>query len=98
MAHLHQSFAGNPEPTNVLTFVDNDSGDVAICPQVASTDARIRGWNETAELVYLCVHGSLHTFGFDHKSKSDAERMRRFEIQILSDLGINAGPLESLRD
>ena len=82
----------------MLTFVDKESCDVAICPQVATIDAHVRGWDDTTELVYLCVHGALHAFGFDHKSISDASRMRRIEIQILSDLGFATDPLESFRD
>ncbi|MXY13111.1 MAG: rRNA maturation RNase YbeY [Chloroflexi bacterium] len=98
MANLHESFAGKPGPTNVLTFSDAESGEIVICPQVAAKDARTRGWDETTELIYLCVHGSLHAQGFEHKTPSDAAQMRDYEIRILAELGIDTFPLESSRD
>ena len=98
MAHLHESFKGNPGPTNVLTFTDAGSAEIAICPQVAAEDARVRGWEVRSELIYLCVHGSLHALGFGHDSPSDAERMRSREIRVLSELGIDTAPLEPSPD
>ena len=96
MTTLHESFKGQPGPTNVLTFAD--SGEIAICPMIAAKDARIRGWDEMTELIYLCVHGSLHALGFDHKCQSEAARMRDYEIRALSELGIDTSPLKPSRD
>lgn len=96
MTTLHERFKGQPGPTNVLTFAD--SGEIAICPQVAAQDARVRGWDETSELIYLCVHGSLHALGFDHERRAEAARMRDSEIRVLSELGIDTSPLEPSRD
>lgn len=94
MAHLHENFKGETGPTNVLTFTDNGSAEIAICPQVAAADAGIRGWDKDSELIYLCVHGSLHALGYGHDCPADAERMRKLEIGILSGLGIDASALE----
>ena len=98
MAHLHESFKGLTGPTNVLTFTGADSAEIAICPQVAAADARVRGWDVRSELIYLCVHGCLHALGFGHDSPSEAARMRSREIRVLSELGIDTAPLERSPD
>lgn len=95
MAHLHENFKGKQGPTNVLTFTDTSSAEIAICHQVAAEDADIRGWDEESELIYLCVHGSLHALGYGHGNPADAERMRELEIGILSGLGIDPAALEN---
>jgi probable rRNA maturation factor len=98
IANLHESFMGEPGPTNVLAFVEAVSSEIVICPQVAASDASIRGWDESTELIYLCVHGSLHAQGFDHQCPSDAARMRDAELRVLSELGIDTAPLEKSQD
>ena len=79
----------------MLTFAGDGSAEIAICPQVAASDAGVRGWDEASELTYLCVHGSLHALGYGHDCPADAERMRELEVGILSGLGIDASALEN---
>ena len=93
MAHLHR-FKDGEGPTNVLTFVHKSGADIAICPQVAEEDAKVRGWDLNSELVYLCIHGCLHALGFDHVDRAGATEMERLERQILATMGLEKSALD----
>ena len=54
-------------------------GDVVLCPDVASTQAREAGHSMADELDLLCTHGILHLLGFDHAD--DEERAQMFGLQ-----------------
>ena len=92
MAELN-TYKGGDGPTNVLAFVDCSHIDIAICRNVAATDAEIRGWGLGSELTYLCIHGCLHGLGFDHAGIAAREDMKRLEGLILDRLGINSDVL-----
>ena len=94
MAFLHR-FKGGEGPTNVLTFVEGANVDIAICPQVAEEDSKVRGWDLHSELVYLCIHGCLHALGFDHAADAcGKQEMKRLERQMLADMGLETSALE----
>ena len=90
MGHLNKRFKGGKGPTNVLTFVYVTCADIAVCQQIAVTDARIRGWDLFSELAYLCIHGCLHALGFDHEDLDSKKEMERVEGLILARMGIDA--------
>ncbi len=89
MERLHEQFMGEPGPTDVLAFPQDDLssgaplggddlpeallGDVVICPQVAERQAQERGHTAEHELHVLCTHGVLHLLGYDH-ADADTER------------------------
>ena len=78
MAQLHEQYAGEPGPTDVLSFtMDEDGllGDVVICPEVAKTQSA----DLDAELRLLLVHGILHLLGYDHEE--DQERVAMWKRQ-----------------
>lgn len=95
MERLHESFMGEPGPTDVLAFQQDDLssgapvggddvpeallGDVVLCPQVAERQARERGHPTEHELHVLCTHGILHLLGYDH-ADPDTER-EMFDLQ-----------------
>lgn len=95
MERLHEQFMGEPGPTDVLAFPQDDLssgaplggddlpevllGDVVICPQVAERQAQERGHTAEHELHVLCTHGVLHLLGYDH-ADADTER-EMFELQ-----------------
>ena len=59
MSDLQQRFAGEPGPTDVLSFTMDEEGllgDVVICPEVAAG----QNADVDAELRLLLVHGILH--------------------------------------
>lgn len=64
--HLDHSGA-----TDVISFGFRDPagaviGDVYICPEVASANARRHGVPVREELMRLVVHGTLHVIGHEH--------------------------------
>jgi probable rRNA maturation factor len=71
MAQLHEQYAGEPEPTDVLSFpLDEDGllGDVIVCPDEAQ---RNNPQNSVGELRLLVVHGILHLLGYEHEEEKD---------------------------
>ena len=66
MEDLHERYAGEDGPTDVLAFPmgeDGMLGDVVICP----AEARRNNDDVEAELRLLVVHGTLHLLGHDHQ-------------------------------
>jgi len=83
MSALHETYMGEPGPTDVLSFpLDDDGGDdqrllgdVVICPAYAASNND----DLAAELRLLLVHGVLHLLGHDHEE--DAERAEMWSRQ-----------------
>jgi probable rRNA maturation factor len=79
MSGLHESYLGEPGPTDVLSFpLDEDEGDegrllgdVVICPAYAASNNPDLG----AELRLLLVHGVLHLLGHDHEEDDERAEM-----------------------
>ena len=63
-------------------------GDILVCRSKIKEQAKEYGHSEEREFVYLCVHGMLHLFGFDHIEKEDEEDMLAHQNAIMSKLGI----------
>lgn len=79
MAVLHRRHLGHAGATDVISFGFRDAagatiGDVYICPEVATANARAFGRPVREELTRLIVHGTLHVLGYDHPEGE--ERMR----------------------
>ena len=81
---LNRTYRKSNHATNVLTF---HTGDVVLCHPVIRKEARQQGKSLAAHYAHLVVHGALHSRGYDHEKKRDAERMEREEIRILKRLG-----------
>jgi probable rRNA maturation factor len=74
MSDLHQRFAGEAGPTDVLSFTMDEEGllgDVVICPEVAAE----QNADVDAELRLLLVHGILHLLGYDHRDEEERRAM-----------------------
>lgn len=80
MAGLHQRYLGEPGPTDVLSFPQDDAapeggrrllGDVVICPEFALGQVK----DLEAELRLLLVHGILHLLGYDHQEEAARRAM-----------------------
>jgi len=63
-------------PTNVL-------GDVVLCPEVATEQAREAQRPVTEELEMLCTHGILHLLGFDHAEPAEHATMFGLQDRLL---------------
>ena len=74
MSHLHTEYMGEPGPTDVLSFPQDEDGllgDVVICPAVAAEQSR----DMASEIRLLLVHGILHLLGYDHEREEDRTKM-----------------------
>jgi probable rRNA maturation factor len=74
MADLHERYAGEMGPTDVLSFTMDEEGllgDVVICPEVAAKQST----DVASELRLLLVHGILHLLGYDHEDDDDRAEM-----------------------
>ncbi len=88
MTDLHVRWMDEPGPTDVLSFPMDELtpprddepppegllGDVVICPDVASKQAKQAGHDVTTEYGVLLTHGILHLLGYDH-AEPDEERL-----------------------
>ena len=83
-AFLNRKYRGKNKPTNVLTFA---TGDIVLCAPVIRKEAKQQGKTLRAHYAHLVVHGALHSRGYDHEKKRDAERMAAREVRILRRLG-----------
>lgn len=92
---LNRNFRDRDYPTNVLTFIyDNTgpgaqslAGDIVLCAPVIEKEAREQHKNLTAHYAHLTVHGVLHLQGYDHESDVEATAMERMETEIVEKLG-----------
>ncbi|MBQ5762562.1 MAG: rRNA maturation RNase YbeY [Aeriscardovia sp.] len=89
IALLHEQYMGLAGPTDVLSFPMDEIkpgkgeegmlGDIMICPQVASIQARCTGHRTIDEILLLEIHGILHLLGFDHNT--DRLQRQMFSLQ-----------------
>jgi len=94
--NLNKTYRGKDQPTNVLSFpsdlpIEIDEailGDVVICADVVSEEAKIQNKTFEHHLTHMAVHGTLHLLGFDHIEESDASKMESLEIKILEKIKI----------
>ena len=67
---------GDSGPDTVL-------GDVVLCPEVATEQAREAQRPVTDEMEMLCTHGILHLLGFDHAEPREHATMFGLQDQLL---------------
>jgi probable rRNA maturation factor len=58
-------------------------GDVVLCPEVATEQAREAQRPVTEELEMLCTHGILHLLGFDHADAGERATMFGLQDRLL---------------
>ena len=91
-ARLNAAYRGKTGPTNVLTFVYDDtvplSGDVVLCVPVLRREAKAQAKTLAHHCAHLVVHGMLHLQGHDHDTDRAAARMEALETAILATFGI----------
>ncbi len=60
-------------------------GDIVICTDQATKQAKEYGTTFVRELSYLSVHSVLHLLGYDHMEAADKSLMRSIEKEIMND-------------
>jgi probable rRNA maturation factor len=83
--------AGDSGPVTVL-------GDVVLCPEVATEQAREAHRPVTDELEMLCTHGILHLLGFDHAEPREHATMFGLQDQLLDSWRTARGPVNDAVD
>ena len=68
---MHRRHLGHSGATDVISFGFRDPagaviGDVYLCPEIASANAKRLGVPVRAEIMRLVVHGTLHVLGHEH--------------------------------
>ena len=85
MAELNARYLGRNAPTDVLAFSmgtnERPLGDVYVCMDQASRQAREYEISLDEELVRLVIHGVLHGLGHDHPEGSDRFTSPMFKLQ-----------------
>lgn len=82
---LNNTYRGKDKPTNVLSFsMDENSGEIFICPAVADEEHEEFGLSREGFLAYLFIHALLHLKGYDHGStmkKQEENLAHKFNIK-----------------
>ena len=85
---LNKKYRRKNKPTDVLSFLLNEKqylGEIIICPEIVSENAKKYGISAREEMMKVFVHGILHLCGYDHeKSEKEAEEMERKQEKYLS--------------
>ena len=90
MSRLHARHMNDPTTTDVLTFVDGDEADVAVCVDEARRRAEELGHELRRELLLYGLHGLLHAVGYDDRTPEDFARMHAEEDRLLAAIGVGA--------
>lgn len=72
----------NPESGRVVL------GEIIICEKRAIEQSKEYGHTIERELGFLCAHGMLHLFGYDHVEEDDEKQMRSAQNEILEKIGL----------
>ncbi|PFG20021.1 rRNA maturation RNase YbeY [Serinibacter salmoneus] len=97
MTELHVRWMDLPGPTDVMSFPMDELrpgtptqsseegilGDIVVCPEVATAQAREAGHSATEEMLLLVTHGILHLLGFDHAEEEEREEMFALQRTLL---------------
>jgi probable rRNA maturation factor len=89
---LNRQYLDHDWPTDVLSFVLEDSGthlegEVIISADTAAESAEEIGCSAAAEQLLYVIHGVLHLVGLRDITPSDAEEMRAAEAKFLRQFG-----------
>ena len=90
MTSLHGRFLGDSTTTDVMTFVDGEELDLAVCVDEARRRSAELGHDLRRELLLYSLHGLLHATGFDDRTPDDFARMHAEEDRLLAEIGVGA--------
>jgi probable rRNA maturation factor len=89
IAALHREFMNDPTPTDVLSFVLEESpecleGEVVASADTAASSAKRYHLTPEEELLLYVIHGTLHLVGYDDTTPALRRQMRKKEREYLS--------------
>ena len=92
IASLHEQFLGDPEPTDVLSFMLDGSdgrleGEIVVSADTARAAAPRFKATAEEELVRYVIHGTLHLVGYDDGTPRKRAIMRKHERKYLTQYG-----------
>jgi probable rRNA maturation factor len=95
MHEINRQFLNHDEPTDVISFVLNQSddfidGEIVVSADTAVATAKQIGWSAADELLLYVIHGALHLAGYDDLQPAAKRRMRRREKLYLRQIGIKS--------
>jgi probable rRNA maturation factor len=93
IARLHGEFLDDPTPTDVLSFVlenspDRLEGEIAVSADTARSSAESYDWPPENELLLYVIHGTLHLVGYDDITPKKRKIMRQKEQEFLTALNV----------
>ncbi|KNH18974.1 endoribonuclease YbeY [Arthrobacter sp. ZBG10] len=88
MDELTPGTPGRPTPQGML-------GDIAICPQVATVQAKNAGHGLADEMLLLTTHGILHLLGYDHAEPEEKTEMFGLQRELLTGFTGREAPAET---
>jgi probable rRNA maturation factor len=87
---INKAYRGKNKFTDILSFKSDDQytlGELILCPQVISLQAKNNKLTQREEYLYLIIHGTLHLLGYDHElSKTHEKEMFDIQDKIFSNL------------
>ena len=94
---LNTFFLNKKKETNVLSFPnenffkknENFLGEIFLSYESCKKEAKKFNIEDKDRVGHLIVHGTLHLFGYDHKTRIDEKKMIDIESRILNSLNIN---------
>jgi probable rRNA maturation factor len=92
IARLHERFLGDPEPTDVLSFLFDRSeegleGEIVVSADTARAVAPRFDATADEELLRYVIHGALHLVGYDDATPRSRAIMRKQERKHLTQSG-----------
>jgi probable rRNA maturation factor len=89
IAALHKEFLDDPTPTDVLSFVLENSpglleGEVVASADTAKSYSKKYDWPAENELLLYVIHGTLHLVGYDDVTPKKRKKMREKETEYLA--------------
>ncbi len=94
IASLHERYLNDSQPTDVLSFVLEQSsgyleGEIVVSADTAQVSATRFHWTAADELLLYVIHGALHLVGYDDTTSKKRAKMREQEREYLARCGLD---------
>lgn len=84
-AQLNTEYRNKTYSPNVLSFpLDEKTGEIFICPHVATGQAAKYNLSPDGYVAFLFIHGLLHLKGYDHSDTMDRQEQKYLTLFNIS--------------